>query len=105
MNEPCWVGLSVALAIHKRQVEEHGGSDGVRDIGLLESALARPRNPFLDGNKRVAYVVARTFMLLNGHDIVAPQEEKYTVMMAVASGRITESELADWFAAHLVSVE
>lgn len=119
---------SVVYAIHQRQLAEHGGDDGVRDEGLLESALARPQNllaygepdiadlaakyahgicknhPFVDGNKRVAYVVARTFLLLNGHDIQATDEEKVLTMLAVADSRMEEEDLAQWFRQKLVKL-
>jgi death-on-curing protein len=130
--EPVWVREDVALAIHRRQLAEHGGSEGVRDAGLLASAMARPRNllayaedpaappdlaalaasyafgiarnhPFVDGNKRVALVVARTFLLLNGADLVASQEEKYVTFLRLAEGRLPEEELAGWIRAHLAN--
>ena len=126
MKEPVWVRDDVALAIHIRQLAEHGGADGIRDMALLESALARPRNhfaysdapdlaelaasyaygisgnhPFVDGNKRAAWVVCRTFLRLNGHDVDAPAGEKYVVMLQVASGGLSEEALADWIRAHL----
>ncbi|MES2460133.1 MAG: type II toxin-antitoxin system death-on-curing family toxin, partial [Armatimonadota bacterium] len=102
-QEPIWLREDVVLAIHRRQLAEHGGSEGVRDSGLLSSALARPQNllaygeptpdlpslaaayafgivrnhPFVDGNKRTGYVVCRTFLIINGQDITASQQEKY----------------------------
>src|SRR5690349_9974197 len=128
--EYTWVLPKVAYAIHQRQLAEHGGDEGVRDEGLLESALARPQNllsygdppsdiaalaaaycygisknhAFVDGNKRVAYVVARTFLLLNGHDIQTTQEDKILTMLAVASSRMEEAELAQWFRNKLVKL-
>lgn len=126
MKEPVWVRDDVVLAIHMRQLAEHGGADGIRDVALLESALARPRNrfayadapdlaelaasyahgisgnhPFVDGNNRVAWVVCRAFLRLNGHDVDAPPEEKYVVMLQVASGGLSEEALAAWIRAHL----
>lgn len=126
MKEPVWVSDDVVLAIHIRQLAEHGGADGIRDVGLLESALSRPRNlfvysdtpdlavlaasyaygissnhPFVDGNKRVAWIVCRTFLRLNGHDVDAPPEEKYVSMLQVASGELSEEALAAWIRAHL----
>jgi death-on-curing protein len=112
----------VVLAIHQRQTAEHGGLHGIRDAGLLESALLRPRNllhysesepdlawlaasyafgiardhPFLDGNKRTSFVVCRTFLILNGRDLDATQEEKYRTFLALAEGKISERELALW---------
>lgn len=122
MREPEWIRGDVVLAIHRRQLAEHGGIDGVRDAGLLESALARPQNlwayndpkpdisalaasyafgiiknhPFLDGNKRTGYAVCRTFLILNGVDIASTQEDKYAVFYAVASGDRSEDALARW---------
>ncbi|MCF8495613.1 MAG: type II toxin-antitoxin system death-on-curing family toxin [Alphaproteobacteria bacterium] len=113
----------MALAMHNRQLAEHGGLSGVRDEGLLESALARAQNlffyadkavdmaalaaayaygiatnhPFLDGNKRTAHVAARTFLRLNGYDLQASKEEKYLTVMALAAGKLDEAALAQWF--------
>jgi death on curing protein len=127
MKEPIWLREDVVRAVHSRQLAEHGGSAGVRDPGLLESALARPRNllayskdapdlaalaasyawglarnhPFVDGNKRTAYVVCRTFLQLNGKDLVASPEEKYLTFLRLASGEMTEAELAEWIRDHL----
>jgi death on curing protein len=129
MREPVWVRDDVVLAIHRRQLAEHGGSEGTRDPGLLDSALARPKNllaysaeepdvallaasyawglvrnhPFVDGNKRTAYVVCRTFLKLNGQDIDAPQEEKYLTFLRLAEGRLTEQDLAGWIRDHLMA--
>jgi death-on-curing protein len=116
-----WVALDMVIAIHKLQIAEHGGADGVRDIGLLESALMRPQNilayetatdmaslaaayafgiaknhPFLDGNKRTAYVVMETFLILNGCDLKASQEEKYLTFIELAAGNLSEDSLAEW---------
>jgi death on curing protein len=128
VEEPVWLREDVVLAIHRRQLAEHGGSEGVRDPGLLSSALARPRNlmaysdsppdlaglaaayafgilknhPFLDGNKRTALVVARTFLKLNGCDLDTSQEEKYLAIMGLVAGRLTEEEFTDWIRAHLI---
>lgn len=122
MREPEWIRGDVVLAIHRRQLAEHGGIDGIRDAGLLESALARPQNlwaysdpkpdisalaasyafgiiknhPFLDGNKRTGYAVCRTFLILNGHDIDATQEQKYETFLAVASSELDEAGLVAW---------
>ena len=129
MQEPVWVRNDVVLAVHRRQLAEHGGSEGVRDSGLLESALARPKNlfayseaepdlaelaasyafglvqnhPFVDGNKRTAYVVCRTFLMLNGRDIEAPQKDKYITFLSLAEGSLTEKNLAGWIRDHLIS--
>lgn len=118
--EHIWVDLQVVLAIHDEQVAEHGGASGVRDRGLLESALARPQSlaaysnpdladlvvayaaaisrnhPFVDGNKRTAWVVAETFVELNGHEIDADDASVYPQMLALAEGRLEEKEFAAW---------
>ena len=116
-----WLKTDRVLAIHRRQIAEHGGGDGVRDMGLLESALARPLNiaayepeadiarlaaayafgiaknhPFIDGNKRTAYVAMETFMIKNGLRLNATQEEKYLTFLALADGSLSEDELAQW---------
>lgn len=126
MKELIWIADGVVLAIHRRQLAEHGGLEGIRDKGLLQSALARPKNllayseslpdmaslaaayaygivknhPFVDGNKRTAYVVMRTFLKLNGYDIQVSNEEKYQIWMALAAGTLSEEELAFWIQGH-----
>lgn len=133
MTEPVsvvWVREDVVLALHLRQLAEHGGGEGVRDEGLLRSALARPQNllaygdpppdlaslaaayaygiarnhPFVDGNKRTALVVARLFLLLNGVNLVATQEEKYLTFVKLAAGELSEEELTNWIRVHLDGV-
>lgn len=127
-TEITWLLPEIVQAIHGRQLAEHGGESGVRDEGLLDSALARPKNllaygnpppdvaalaaayayglsknhAFVDGNKRVAYVAARTFLLLNGWDIAAPPEEKYLTMLSLAEGSLSEEELAHWLRMRLI---
>jgi len=117
-----WLEKALVLAVHDRQVAEHGGSAGVRDEGLLESALARPQqlhaygdpapdladlaaalayglarnHPFVDGNKRTAHVAYRTFLELNGAELAATDEEKYVAMLALAEGKLAEREFAAW---------
>lgn len=116
-----WVESSVVFAIHDRQLAEHGGMDGVRDPGLVESALARPANlarygnpdaadlaaayaygiaknhGFLDGNKRTAWVTARLFLADNGRRLEFDPADAIRTMEHIASGRIGEAELAAWF--------
>ena len=116
-----WVLAETVLAIHDRQIAEHGGAPGIRDMGLVEGALARPRNlfahgepvaydlaaayawglirdhGFIDGNKRTAYVTARLFLELNGHTLAAPAAERVLVFADAGAGNITEQEFADWF--------
>jgi len=120
-----WVATEVALAAHAEQLAEHGGGEGVRDAGLLDSAMARPRNaalygdpdaaalaaayafgvarnhPFVDGNKRTAAVVAETFLVLNGFVLDATDAELVVAMLDLAAGGMGEDELADWFRSHL----
>jgi death-on-curing protein len=117
-----WLLEETITAIHHRQIAEHGGSEGLRDEGLLLSALARPQNllaygepapdlaslaaayaygiarnhPFVDGNKRTALVAARTFLILNGVDIEATQDDKVLTFLSLAEGAVSEEELADW---------
>lgn len=121
MSKWIWVADAVALAMHREQIAEHGGGDGVRDSGLFESAMARPQNlaaygdpvaadiaasyafgiarnhPFVDGNKRTAAAVSETFLVLNGHVLAATDAEVVVTFLALASGELTEHELADWF--------
>src|SRR5829696_6773229 len=127
MKEPIWLLAAVVTAIHSRQLAEHGGLDGIRDPGLLSSALARPKNafaysqprpdipalaaayafgiiknhPFVDSNKRTAYVLCSTFLILNGHDIDASDIDKFQTFLAVAEGKSDESQLADWIRSKL----
>ncbi len=127
MIEPTWVRRDVVLAVHRRQLAEHGGGTGIRDEGLLDSALARPQNllaysetppdlaalaaayafgiatnhPFVDGNKRTAYITCRLFLELNGQSLDASQEEKYLTFLELARGRLSEDELARWIQEHL----
>jgi len=122
MAKIVWLLEETVTAIHHRQIAEHGGSEGLRDEGLLSSALARPKNllaysepppdlaslaaayaygiarnhPFIDGNKRVALVAARTFLILNGVDLDATQDDKFLIFLNLAEGAISEKELADW---------
>ena len=121
MKEPVWVLEQVVYSIHSEQLVEHGGADGVRDKGLLASALDAPRqlfhykqstlstlaatyayriinnHPFIDGNKRTGYIVSRLFLMLNGHDIKASEEERATVFLKVADNVVTETELIQFF--------
>jgi len=122
--EPVWVELDVVLAIHDEQLAEHGGQPGVRDPGLLESALGRPRNqfaygepsitrlaasyafgisrnhPFLDGNKRTSLVVAELFLELNGYELIASDAQCVTTFLQLAAGELTEDQLAEWITAN-----
>ncbi len=108
-------------AMHLRQLAEHGGGEGVRDNGLLDSALQRPQNklaygspdladlaaayaygiarnhPFIDGNKRMALVTSFTFLFVNGLKVTASQEQNVKEFLALAEGTLDEDALADWF--------
>ena len=120
-----WIATEVALAAHAEQLAEHGGGDGIRDAGMLDSAMARPQNlaqygdpdaaalaaayaygiarnhPFTDGNKRTAAVVSETFLMLNGYALGATDAELVVAFVALAAGEFSEDELADWFRQHL----
>lgn len=122
MNLVTWIGKALILAIHDRQLAEHGGSSGVRDEGLLDSALARPQqlhaygdpapdlaalaaslafglarnHPFVDGNKRTAAVACETFLMLNGMILEADDLMLYPVYIALADGSMSEGEFAAW---------
>jgi death-on-curing protein len=119
--EPVWLDIKIALAVHDRQLAEHGGGDGVRDAAMLESALAQPINrwgygeddrsalaaayafgiarnhPFVDGNKRTVWVFARLFLALNGVELSFTPQDAIRAMMGLAAGEISEDALADWF--------
>lgn len=116
-----WVQTAVALAAHEEQLAEHGGAAGVRDMSMLESAMARPLNlvayetpdvadlaasyafgiarnhPFVDGNKRTAAVVSETFLVLNGYALGCDDVELATTFLMLAAGDLTVAQLAEWF--------
>ncbi len=120
--EPIWIETELALAIHDRQLAEHGGPIGLRDASALESALARPRNqwaygesdlcslaaayafglarnhPFADGNKRTAWVLARLFLALNDVQITFTPEDAIKMVLQLAAGKLEQAEIAGWFA-------
>jgi death-on-curing protein len=121
-----WIVDSVVPAVQEAQLAEHGGMVGIRDEGLLDSALARPRNvqaygggpdaaslaaayafslsrnrPFLDGNKRTAFVVMELFLNLNGGNLNAEDADCISAMEALASGKLSEKALAKWLRGHL----
>jgi len=116
-----WIKIDRVLAIHHRQIAEHGGEDGVREVGLLESALARPldinayeadadlawlaaayafgivkNHPFIDANKRTGYVVMETYIIRNGYDLRADGTDKYLTFLSLAEVSLSEDELAQW---------
>jgi death-on-curing protein len=121
MHVPRWLDERIALAIHEQQIAEHGGSPGLRDSGLLESALMRPQNeffygglpslfrlaacygfglaknhPFIDGNKRVAFMAMYVFLRINGFQLDAPEEEAVLFMLRLASGEESQETLEQW---------
>jgi death on curing protein len=121
-----WVADGVVLAIHEAQLAEHGGMAGIRDVGLLSSALARPLNldaygdnpdaaslaaayafgiarnhPFLDGNKRTAFVVMELFLNLNGWILTSDDADCISTLLALAAGNLSEKTVADWLREHI----
>lgn len=126
-REPRWVSRAVAVAIQADQIRNHGGTHGIRDAGLLDSALHRPPNrwhyeqdvsllalgatycvaiarnhPFVDGNKRAAFQLMYVFLGLNGLRVVAEEAEVVDVVLRVATGEVDENALAEWLEAHVV---
>jgi death-on-curing protein len=121
--EPIWIQQQVVVEAHAESLAEHGGPPGIRDIGMLESALARPKNlyaytdpspsiprmaaayafgiasnhPFVDGNKRTALVTSITFLKLNGLQVTADRADRYLTFYGLAAGTVTEEGLAEWF--------
>ena len=122
MKEPVWIRQDVVLRMHEEALMLHGGPEGVRDPGLLESALARPKNlfayaeqdismarfaaayavgiianhPFVDGNKRTAFTVSLTFLKLNGLEVTATKEARVLTFWSLAAGEISEEQLTLW---------
>ena len=126
-TEPTWLHRPIIEALHADQVLEHGGTLGIRDEGLLESALARPQqkwhyepgtdlatlaaayafgvaknHPSIDGNKRAALVAAYTFLAINGLELEAPEPEAVSVILGTADGSLSEEDLASWIRSHLI---
>lgn len=115
-----WLSIQSILYMHHEMIAEHGGGRGVREVGLLESALARPRNlyeyeqadlprlaaayalgiarnhPFIEGNKRTALMALYTFLKLNGLQLAAAEEDAVVIMLRLAEGKLKEAELAQW---------
>lgn len=127
MKKPRWILDRTVEAIHKRQIAEHGGAPGLKDANGLHAALARPKNllayksqglhltdlaaayaygiakinhPFHDANKRTAMVVALSFLKMNGLELLADLHERYDKFEGIASGRISEGDLAAWLKLH-----
>jgi death-on-curing protein len=119
-----WLDAQVMLAVHEEQLAEHGGGRGVRDERLFESAMQRPRHladdgqpdasalaaaygyglarnhPFVDGNKRAAFVAMELFLVLNGWELVADDAQCVITMLAVAAGHLSEEEFTQWVRQH-----
>lgn len=124
MNSWIWLDAAVLRAVHEAQLAEHGGGSGERDSGLFESALARPQNlasygspdaaalaaaygfgiarnhPFVDGNKRTAFVAVELFLDLNGHDLLADDADCVLTMLHLAAGELSEEAFAAWIRQH-----
>ena len=125
MSEPCWIDRRALLLLHAEAITEHGGLSGLRDAGLLDSALARPRNlhvydpdadiarlaaaygfglarnhAFLDGNKRIAFIATDLFLHINGNEFAAEQIDQIRTMLSLAAGELSEEEFAVWIRGH-----
>jgi death on curing protein len=120
VTEPLWLSRQAIEIIHDEQLAEHGGAGGLRDSGLLDSALARPQNlfaygegdlfalataiaagivrnhPFVDGNKRTGFLAAYAFLDVNGLDLTAPEAEAVVMTLGLASGEMPEQGYAAW---------
>jgi death-on-curing protein len=120
MSKPLWVRHDIAIAIHERVLADYGGQSGIRDSGLLESALARPQHsytyddpdlaalavayaaaiirnhPFVDGNKRVGFMVAYVFLASNGISLTATEVSATQAVFDLAAGEMTEEQFAQW---------
>jgi death-on-curing protein len=120
MSEPLWLTRQIVEAIHDEQLTAHGGAGGLRDEGMLESALARPQNkwayeqaelaelaaayafgvarnhPFVDGKKRTSLLVLYTFLGLNGVDFIVSEAEAVAMILSLAAGEVSEESLARW---------
>ena len=125
---PVWISEELVIAVHARQITEHGGGASIRDKSLLRSALARPQqlyaygdpspdiaalaaslaygiaknHPFVDGNKRTAAVLCELFIMVNGMSLEASDQEMLSVFLALAGGSLNEEELANWIRSHLI---
>lgn len=124
MSDWVWIDRAVVIAAHGEQLAEHGGGMGMRDAGLLDSALARPENlavygtpdcadlaaaygfgiarnhPFIDGNKRTAFVAVELFLFLNGLELIATDADCVLTMLSLAAGELEEAAFAAWIRTH-----
>jgi len=125
MKEPLWISQELVLAIHDELLAEHGGATGLRDEGLLDSALARPENlfsykkvdlfglsatythgilrnhPFIDGNKRTAFLTGYVFLRKNKKELVASEAEATQMILSLASKKLSETEFVTWLKKHV----
>ena len=123
-----WLKEGVIIAVHDEQLVEHGGAEGVRDSGLLSSALARPKNldgyempsvfdlaaayatgivkdhPFVDGNKRTGFLAAYMFLALNGWELDAPEANAAAVILELAAGKVDEAQFSVWLKEYSVKI-
>lgn len=125
-----YLSLPELLELHRRIIEQSGGATGVRDLGMLESALAQPRmtfggaelyptiiekaaafgfsliknHPFIDGNKRIGHAALETFLVLNGYEVSATVDEQEQIIMRLAASEIGRDEFTDWLRACVVAV-
>jgi len=129
MNEPEWIYRDTVFGLHELSIEQHGGSHGIRDEGLLDSALGRPQHlfvygnpnlfdlaacyahglvknhPFIDGNKRTGFVVAALMLEVNGFELQASEEDASACALALAAGEMTEAAYAAWLEANSKPVD
>ena len=120
MSEPIWLTVEIAVAIHEAQLAEHGGPSGIRDAGMLESAIERARNkfaygetdmatlaaaygfgiarnhPFIDGNKRTSLMAIYTFLGVNDVEFIVAEEDFTAIILSLAAGEVSEESLARW---------
>ena len=120
MSEPIWLTVEIAVAIHEAQLAEHGGPSGIRDAGMLESAIERARNkfaygeidmatlaaaygfgiarnhPFIDGNKRTSLMAIYTFLGVNDVEFIVAEEDFAAIILTLAAGEVSEEALARW---------
>ncbi len=126
MKKFVWILRKIVFALHAEQLAEHGGLEGIRDEGMFDSALARPQNliaynqdadvamlaasytyglaknrPFIDGNKRIAFITGELFIELNGFELIASDGDCVLTMLAVADGSLSEEELSEWYRTNL----
>jgi death on curing protein len=123
VSERIYLTIAEVLAIHKQQIDQYGGIDGIRDVGLLESAVFRPQtgyynsvaeeasalmeslannHPFLDGNKRVAFAAAHTFLLVNGFDLAVDSISAFEFMMpSISRGEFRFAQILEWINGHI----